>query len=408
MRRLGLLVISVAATASCRVEPPALDVGGVRYSESELLGLSGERRQVLATLTGFGHAVATGTLDELGDPLVSLGRQRRLGELLRAQGVLDSMAVGEDALANHYLGNPEEELTVRHLIILSPRYETEAARRDARQKAEGALARIRAGEDFPRVAAEVSEEPGAEGRQGLLEPGREGAWVREFWNAARALEVGEVSGVVETQYGFHVLRLENREIVPFEEARSAVTLQVAGMLGVRPSEEAPVPAPADLRIPDEELLRSRVHDPSADDDDEAASWSAGAITLGEIRDQLAALERDDWEAALDPRRSPSLRDVVDAAVRWREAAAQAEAHGHRVGDAHEASLRRGWTDRAERWAEVFGFRQGMGAGDLRTASLRGLGATTQNATVARLELEERAPLIHRRYGTLGPLQEEGG
>lgn len=53
----------------------------------------------------------------------------------------------------------------------------------------------------------------------------------EFWNAALAREVGEISPVVETQYGFHVLRVERREIVSFEEARPNVVLEVASLLG---------------------------------------------------------------------------------------------------------------------------------------------------------------------------------
>src|SRR5690606_1075757 len=125
--------------------------------------------------------------------------------------------------------------------------ESEALRAEARRKAERALERIRAGEPFPEVAAEVSEEPGAEGRQGLLQPGREGSWVSEFWNAARALDPGEVSPVTETQYGFHVLRLEERREIPFEEARNDVTLEVAEMIGVSPGATPPVPEPEGMR-----------------------------------------------------------------------------------------------------------------------------------------------------------------
>src|SRR5690606_13003901 len=62
------------------------------------------------------------------------------------------------------------------------------------------------------------EEPGAARRGGLLQPGREGSWVAPFWLAAVALEPGEVSDVVETEYGYHVLKLESREPLPFSEA----------------------------------------------------------------------------------------------------------------------------------------------------------------------------------------------
>jgi len=45
------------------------------------------------------------------------------------------------------------------------------------------------------------------------------------------LEPGEISAVTETQYGFHVLRLEDRQIVPFEEARPAVVARVSALIG---------------------------------------------------------------------------------------------------------------------------------------------------------------------------------
>ena len=49
------------------------------------------------------------------------------------------------------------------------------------------------GADFAETAAQLSEEPGAEGRQGLLVPGRDGLWVPEFWAAALALEPGDIT-----------------------------------------------------------------------------------------------------------------------------------------------------------------------------------------------------------------------
>ncbi len=120
---------------------------------------------------------------------------------------------------------------MRHVLFFSERWRPQEHRAEARRKAEAALRRLQAGGSFPEIAAELSEEPGAEGRQGLLTPGREGSWVPEFWNAALVLDVGEISPPVETQYGYHVLRLEGREIVPFEEARPAVVSEVADLLG---------------------------------------------------------------------------------------------------------------------------------------------------------------------------------
>lgn len=245
------LAFALAATAACGdPPPPALEVAGIGFAEDELLGLTDARRALLAELTAFGRAVSDSTLHEVHAPLLAARTDQRLRRLAEARRVLADAGAGDDVLEARYRTDPDYELTVRHLLIFSARYESDETRAAARAKAERALARIRAGEDLATVAAEVSEEPGAEGRAGLLTPGREGSWVSEFWNAALALEPGEVSEVVETQYGFHVLRLEDRAIVPFDEVRDEVALEVAEMIAPIEGTPADEPLPDDLEVSD--------------------------------------------------------------------------------------------------------------------------------------------------------------
>jgi len=222
-------------------DPVAFTVADVDFTESELLGLPDERRELLAELTAFTATVADERVEELVQPWVDSARVAWLWEQLQAEARIDSAGVSDDVLRSRYATAPEFELTVRHLIVFSERYEPPEVRAEARAKAQAALERIEAGEPFPEVAAEVSDEPGAESREGLLNPGRRGAWVPEFWAAASALEPDEVSGVTETQYGYHVLRLENRDTVPFPEARAGVVRGVATLMGPLDA-EAPPPA----------------------------------------------------------------------------------------------------------------------------------------------------------------------
>jgi len=397
MRLSRKALTALALLCACGEPPAALEVAGVRYGEAELLGLTAARREALAELTAFGVSVASASLDRLGEPLLVRGRQRYLADLLRARSALDSLNIGEEALRAHYLGNPALELTVRHLIVFSPRYEPEATRAEARAKALRALERIVAGEDFPSVASEVSEEPGAEGRQGLLEPGREGAWVKEFWQAALALEVGGISPVVETQYGFHVLRLEGRLEVPFDEAEGAVTLAVAQLLGVVAEDVPPLSAPDDLEVLPEGELAERVADAAASEDEVVARWGGGTLTLGALRDQLAALDRSVLDAWADPARPGTLAQGAELAVRWLVSAERALDAGYRVDPAREAALQQEWAGRSGRWAEVLGFRIGQRTESIKEAALSALRATAQNATLARAELHERGPLIRRVY-----------
>ena len=228
--RPALLALAVAFACG-EPSPPGVTVGPVAYSQDELLGLSQARREDLGRLAAFGLAVADSSDRSLGRPLVRRWEEDRLLEILAADRVLAEAGISDEVLEARYLTNPEYELSVRHILFFSERWRTPAHRAEAERKADRALEALRGGADFAETAARLSEEPGAEGRQGLLAPGREGAWVDEFWTAASGLDVGEISAVTETEYGYHILRLEDRTVVPFEEARATVIRDVAPRVG---------------------------------------------------------------------------------------------------------------------------------------------------------------------------------
>ena len=85
-----------------------------------------------------------------------------------------------------------------------------------RSEAEDVLKRARGGENFEELAKEFSDEPGAKTSGGELPwfgravPGQPGGMVKPFEDAAFALKDGEISDIVETNFGYHVIKSEGR------------------------------------------------------------------------------------------------------------------------------------------------------------------------------------------------------
>ena len=102
------------------------------------------------------------------------------------------------------------EISARHLLVAykgglraSPGIGRSKA--EARARAEEAQKRAATGEDFVTLVKQYSDEPGAAERGGDLGKFERSSMVPAFGNAAFALKVGEVSQVVETQFGYHVI-----------------------------------------------------------------------------------------------------------------------------------------------------------------------------------------------------------
>lgn len=92
-------------------------------------------------------------------------------------------------------------------IVIAPKA-SDSARAAARAKAEEAFAKLRAGADWETTVRQYSDDPSTKERGGDLGWFRSGTMVREFDQVAFALRPGEISNIVETSFGFHIIKLE--------------------------------------------------------------------------------------------------------------------------------------------------------------------------------------------------------
>jgi peptidyl-prolyl cis-trans isomerase C len=144
----------------------------------------------------------------------------------------EKLDVNDGDAKKFYDENPKffnfpEQVRASHILIKPEKTDpnnVEQAKAAAREKAEGLLKQIREGANFEELAKEHSACPSAKmgGDLGLF--GREGM-IPAFSNAAFALKVGEMSDVVETSAGFHIIKLtEHKEpyVIPFEKAKDRI------------------------------------------------------------------------------------------------------------------------------------------------------------------------------------------
>ncbi|HYO63693.1 MAG TPA: peptidylprolyl isomerase [Pyrinomonadaceae bacterium] len=90
----------------------------------------------------------------------------------------------------------------------------------AREKAEQVLQRVKGGEDFAKLAGEFSSDPGSKDKGGDLGWFGKGRMMQAFEAAAFALQPGQISDLVETPYGFHIIKVEERGQKPGADGKS--------------------------------------------------------------------------------------------------------------------------------------------------------------------------------------------
>jgi peptidyl-prolyl cis-trans isomerase D len=129
-----------------------------------------------------------------------------------------AMATPSDAAVQQYYDEhaderftEPEEVHARHILVRVAPNADDKTKADARAKAEAILAQVKGGGDFAAIAKKESQDPGSADKGGDLGFFPRGRMVPQFDAVAFTLEPGQVSDVVETPFGFHVIEVEEKK-----------------------------------------------------------------------------------------------------------------------------------------------------------------------------------------------------
>lgn len=161
---------------------------------------------LLATALAEDTTLAAVDLDAFIEPAREMALISKLHDsVIQADTAFSTSQVEERWMAEGY----GVEVRARHILLRAPAEATPAQRDSVRALAESLQQRAAAGEDFAQLAQQYSQDGSASSGGDLGYFGR-GRMVAPFEEAAFQLQPGEVSPVVETPFGYHVIRLEDR------------------------------------------------------------------------------------------------------------------------------------------------------------------------------------------------------
>jgi peptidyl-prolyl cis-trans isomerase C len=238
---LALLIGATAAGYAQDKDPVVATVNGAQIHQSDIAAaedeagqlppMSAEQKQqyMVQFLTDMTLLTQAAEAKKLGDSedfkrKAAFARKKLLMEsLLQRAG---KAAISDEAMHKAYdeavKSLPaEQEVHARHILIRAPQGDDKASE-EAKKKLEATIARLKKGEDFAAVAKETTEDPSGKANGGDLGWFSKEQMVPEFAEAAFNLKDGEISGPIHTQFGWHVIKTEEKRTKPaptFEEVK---------------------------------------------------------------------------------------------------------------------------------------------------------------------------------------------
>lgn len=248
---LGATVPAWSQTAA--TDPVVATVNGTQIRESEILladEIIGrnlvtqdkvERRETIIKMLvdqiALSKIAQERKIEDTADMQRRIAFARNQGLMTQLLAVVGSQAVTEDAIRLAYdsvvaKSAPEStELHLRHIFFLFKDAKDDAAVKEAEAKAQAALKRIKGGEDFAAVVADMSEDTNSRGRGGDYDWRIRAEMGKEYADVAFNLKKGEVSAPIRTPVGWHIIKLEDqrtRKPPELAKVRDRIAAMVAG------------------------------------------------------------------------------------------------------------------------------------------------------------------------------------
>jgi peptidyl-prolyl cis-trans isomerase C len=166
------------------------------------------------------------TLDQIRD---DARQDMAIAKLIETE-IASKIAVKPEQVQDFYAKNPDqfkedESVRASHILIAFPENADAKAKAAAKVKADQVLKDVKSGKDFAALAKEHSQDPGSAVQGGDLGTFQKGQMVGPFNDVAFSLAPGAISDVVETQFGYHIIKVVEKKAgrtVPLEEVRPQV------------------------------------------------------------------------------------------------------------------------------------------------------------------------------------------